>query len=68
MHGSVLTVYWSTSIMTEYFGNSKEETVEALAQVDSILKTIQSNKWKQSMISHLTTVKYELERQLTFMV
>ena len=35
----------------------------ALQQVDNITKLIEDNDWKEFIYSHLTPIKFELERQ-----
>ena len=37
----------------------------ALMQVDNITNLLKDNEWKQFIYSHLSSIKYELERQLT---
>jgi len=37
----------------------------ALMQVDNITNLLKDNEWKQFIYSHLSPIKYELERQLT---
>ena len=56
------------------YGDKYIETLEqkermrlilALMQVDNITNLLKDNKWKQFIYSHLLSIKYELERQLT---
>ena len=49
------------------FGTSKGATEIALIQIDSVISTIKGNKWEKAMEGPLYTVKYELERQLSFL-
>ncbi len=37
----------------------------ALTQIDNVVKLTEDNEWKTFLYSHLSPVKYELERQLT---
>tara|TARA_B100001250_G_scaffold161805_1_gene138986 strand:+ start:488 stop:679 length:192 start_codon:yes stop_codon:yes gene_type:complete len=48
------------------FGNTYDETVDCLDMVDACIDIIKDNKWEKAMEGHLHTVKYELERQLSF--
>tara|TARA_Y100000385_G_scaffold240423_1_gene256262 strand:- start:72 stop:269 length:198 start_codon:yes stop_codon:yes gene_type:complete len=56
------------------YGEKYEETpkqkekirlLTALNQVDNITELTKNNEWKTYIYSHLSTVKYELERQLS---
>ena len=48
------------------FGNTYEETEDCLEMVDACLEILKDNKWYNACEQHLTSVKYELERQLSF--
>jgi len=39
--------------------------VFALYQIDNVIKLTEDNEYKTYLYSHLSTVKYELQRQLT---
>ncbi len=43
----------------------KIRLLTALNQVDNITELTKNNEWKTYIYSHLSTVKYELERQLS---
>ena len=44
--------------------NTKQYNIlAALQQVDNITKLIEDNDWKEFIYSHLTPIKFELERQ-----
>jgi len=44
--------------------NTKQYNIlAALQQVDNITKLIKDNDWKEYIYSHLTPIKFELERQ-----
>jgi len=54
------------------FGDDYKETAEqrqmfrllaAIQQVDNITKLTKDNDWKEFIYSHLTPIKFELERQ-----
>ena len=47
--------------------SKKEKTnlILALTQVENIAKLTEKNEWKDFIYSHLSPIKYELERQLT---
>ncbi len=49
------------------FGTSKAATEICLIQIDSVISTIKGNKWEKAMEGPLYTIKYELERQLSFL-
>ena len=42
--------------------------VFALYQIDNVIKLTEDNEYKTYLYSHLSTIKYELERQLTNLV
>ena len=42
----------------------KEKLLFALTQIENVVKLTEDNEWKMYLYSHLSTVKYELERQL----
>ena len=44
--------------------SDQERLVIALIQVDNLVKLLKDNEWKAYLYQHLSTVKYELERQL----
>lgn len=49
---------------------SKKEVTNlilALTQVENIAKLTEKNEWKDFIYSHLSPIKYELERQLTLL-
>jgi hypothetical protein len=48
---------------------NKEEInlILALTQVENIVKITENNQWKDYLYSHLSPIKYELERQLTLL-
>ena len=49
---------------------SKKEVTNlilALTQVENIAKLTENNEWKDFIYSHLSPIKYELERQLTLL-
>ena len=48
------------------FGNTYEETEDCLEMVDACLDILKDNKWYNACEQHLTSVKYELEIQLSF--
>ena len=39
--------------------------VFALYQIDNVIKLTEDNEYKTYLYSHLSTIKYELQRQLT---
>ena len=45
--------------------NEETKLILALYQVDNLTSLLKDNEWKQFLYSHLTPIKYELERQLT---
>ena len=45
--------------------NQQTKLIIALNQVDNITKLTEDNEYKTYLYSHLSTIKYELERQLT---
>lgn len=49
--------------------SEKEKTrlILALMQVENIVKLTEKNEWKDYLYSHLSSIKYELERQLTLL-
>lgn len=56
------------------YGDKFEETpkqkekmrlILALMQVDNITSLLKDNEWKSYIYSHISPIKYELERQLT---
>ncbi len=42
----------------------KEKLLFALTQIENVVKLTKDNEWKMYLYNHLSTVKYELERQL----
>jgi len=44
--------------------SDKEKLIIALKQVDNLVNLLEDNEWKAYLYCHLSTVKYELERQL----
>lgn len=44
--------------------SNKEELIIALKKVDDLVNLLEDNEWKSYLYRHLSTVKYELERQL----
>lgn len=42
----------------------KEKLLFALTQIENVVKLTEDNEWKMYLYSHLSTIKYELERQL----
>ena len=42
----------------------KEKLLFALTQIENVVKLTEDNEWKMYLYNHLSTVKYELERQL----
>jgi hypothetical protein len=45
--------------------NEETKLILALYQVDNLTSLLKDNEWKSFLYSHLTPIKYELERQLT---
>ena len=45
--------------------DQQTKLIIALNQVDNIAKLTEDNEYKTYLYSHLSTIKYELERQLT---
>ena len=45
--------------------DQQTKLIIALNQVDNITKLTEDNEYKTYLYSHLSTIKYELERQLT---
>ena len=45
--------------------SEEEKLISALTYLDNIVKLTEDNEWKVYIYNHLSTVKYELERQLT---
>lgn len=45
----------------------KINLILALTQVENIAKLTENNQWKDYLYSHLSPIKYELERQLTLL-
>lgn len=45
----------------------KINLILALTQVENIAKLTENNEWKDFLYSHLSPIKYELERQLTLL-
>ena len=45
----------------------KTNLILALTQVENIAKLTSDNQWKDYLYSHLSPIKYELERQLTLL-
>jgi hypothetical protein len=45
----------------------KINLILALTQVENIVKITENNQWKDYLYSHLSPIKYELERQLTLL-
>ena len=48
--------------------DQQTKLIIALNQVDNITKLTENNEYKTYLYSHLSTIKYELERQLTNLV
>ena len=48
--------------------DQQTKLIIALNQVDNITKLTEDNEYKTYLYSHLSTIKYELERQLTNLV
>jgi DNA polymerase/3'-5' exonuclease PolX len=44
--------------------SNKEKLIIALKKVDDLVNLLEDNEWKSYLYRHLSTVKYELERQL----
>ncbi len=44
--------------------SNKEKLIIALKKVDDLVNLLEDNEWKSYLYHHLSTVKYELERQL----
>ena len=42
----------------------KEKLLFALTQIENVVKLTEDNEWKMYLYSHLSTIKYELQRQL----
>jgi hypothetical protein len=45
--------------------NKKAKLLLALTQVENIAKLVEGNPWQGFISSHLLTLKYEFERQLS---
>ncbi len=45
--------------------SDKEKIVAAQAHVESLVTLLQDNPWKPYLYQHLSTIKWELHRQLT---
>jgi hypothetical protein len=45
--------------------NDKAKLILALMQIENIRSLIQGNQYTGFFVSHLLSIKYELERQLT---
>jgi len=45
--------------------DEKTKLIIALIQVDNLIKISEDNKWEFYLLHHLSSVKCELERQLT---
>lgn len=43
----------------------RDKLVAAQAHVESLVALLEDNPWKPYLFSHLSTVKWELHRQLT---
>tara|TARA_B100000902_G_C26692719_1_gene613275 strand:+ start:378 stop:569 length:192 start_codon:yes stop_codon:yes gene_type:complete len=48
------------------FGNTLEDTEDCLEMIDACIDILKDNKWRNACEGHLVSVKYELERQLSF--
>ena len=44
---------------------NEEKLIDALTHVDDIVKLMEDNEWEVYLYRHLSTIKYELERQLS---
>jgi len=45
--------------------NEETKLILALMQVDNLVSLTSENEWKSYLYGHLSSIKYELERQLT---
>lgn len=45
--------------------SDRDKLVAAQAHVESLVALLEDNPWKQFLYSHLSTIKWELHRQLT---
>lgn len=48
-----------------YTQTSEQNLITAIQQVDNIVSLLEGNEWCKFLYSHLSSVRYELERQLT---
>ena len=48
-----------------YTQTSEQNLITAIQQVDNIVSLLEGNEWCKFLYSHLSSVQYELERQLT---
>ena len=45
----------------------QEKLTLAIMQVDNLVELTKDNEWKSYLYQHLSSIKYELERQLTIL-
>jgi len=45
----------------------QERLILALTQINNVVELMKDNEWRTYIYGHLSTVKYELERQLSLL-